>query len=116
MNPFVHPQKGRVNAESIRSSLGNFAGTTLSKQPSKFAARLAQAFTATDPSVDIRRDEWNEMPDLGKEPYLFTDGVGTISKALGNRIWAKLCERKRNPGYTAQPSAVSHLHPFFISF
>lgn len=116
MNPFVHPEKGEVNAESIRTSLGNFQGTKLARQPSKFAARLAQAFTATDPSVDIRRNEWNEMDDLGKDPYLFTDGVGTISKALGDRIWAKLCERKRNPGYTIQPSAVSHLHPFFISF
>ncbi|KIM48826.1 hypothetical protein M413DRAFT_437999 [Hebeloma cylindrosporum] len=105
MNPFDHPKMGWVNAESIRSSLGNFEGTKLSRQPSKFAARLAQAFTATDPSVDIRKNEWDIMPDLGKDPYLFTDGVGTISKALGDRIWAVLCKDKRNPGYTIQPSA-----------
>jgi RNA-dependent RNA polymerase len=107
MNPFDHPQKGPVDANFIRASLGSFQGTELLRQPSKFAARLAQAFTATDPSVDIHREEWNEMPDLGKKPYQFTDGVGTISKALGDRIWAKLCERKRNPGHIIQPSAVS---------
>lgn len=105
MNPFDHPQKGRVDAASIRDSLGNFAGTDLLKQPSKYAARLAQAFTATDPSVDIRRNEWEEVPDLGEEPYLFTDGAGTISKALGDRIWDKLCEAKRSPG-TLKPSVV----------
>jgi len=118
MTPFVHPQKGHVSATSIRASLGSFEGTKLLRQPSKFAARLAQAFTATEASVGILRDEWNEMPDLGKEPYLFTDGVGTISKALGERIWAKLCEGKRNPGDTIQPSAVSDssVQFFFMSF
>ncbi|KDR73538.1 hypothetical protein GALMADRAFT_251265 [Galerina marginata CBS 339.88] len=104
MNPFIHPEKGRVDAVSIRNSLGDFAGTDLLKQPSKYAARLAQAFTATDPSVDIRKDKWEEIPDLGEEPYQFTDGVGTISRALGDRIWAKLYEKKRSPG-AMKPSA-----------
>ncbi|PPQ77522.1 hypothetical protein CVT25_011319 [Psilocybe cyanescens] len=105
MNPFLHPQRGNVNAEYIRESLGNFAGTELFKQPSKYAARLAQAFTATDPSVDILRNEWDEMPDIGKEPYLFTDGVGTISRALGDKIWAKLRENRASTGSILKPSA-----------
>jgi len=116
VNPFFHPQKGRVDAAFIRASIGSFEGTKLSKQPSKLAARLAQAFTATVPSVNIRKNEWKETFDLGEEPYQFTDGVGTISKALSGRIWVKLCEYTRNPGTTVQPSAVSYLHPLFISF
>ena len=105
MNPFTYPDEGLVTAASIRGSLGHFAGTKLLKQPSKYAARLAQAFTATDPSVDIRKNEWEEVPDLGKEPHLFTDGVGTISRALGDRIWGKLSEGKHNQG-SLTPSAV----------
>ncbi|KAG2020116.1 calcium ion transporter [Coprinopsis cinerea AmutBmut pab1-1] len=77
-----------VDAESIRNSVGDFKGTELLKRPSMYAARLAQAFTATDPSVKIRRGEWEDVDDLGEKPYLFTDGVGTISSALADRIWA----------------------------
>ncbi|KAG6844915.1 hypothetical protein H0H87_002399 [Tephrocybe sp. NHM501043] len=88
MNPFHHPGKGWVNTEYIRQTLGDFKDTILLRQPSKYAARLAQAFTATDPSVEIRANEWEEVADLGSKPYLFTDGVGTISKSLGDRIWA----------------------------
>ncbi|KAF8910584.1 RNA dependent RNA polymerase-domain-containing protein [Gymnopilus junonius] len=98
VNPFDDPEKGCVNAASIRASIGNFAGTKLLKQPSKYAARLAQAFTATE-SMNGR-----EVPDLGKDPYLFTDGVGTISKSLADRIWDKLCKAGRSPG-TLKPSA-----------
>src|ERR1700692_4153921 len=61
--------------------LGEFAGVI--HQPSKYAARIAQAFTATDPSVRITRDQWEEVDDLGTRPYYFTDGVGTISQLLG---------------------------------
>lgn len=106
MNPFKHPVRGMVDAKYIRDSLGDFSGTPLLKQPSKYAARLAQAFTATDPSIDIRREEWEDVRDLGEEPFLHTDGVGTISRALGDRIWAKLCETKRNPANLLKPSAV----------
>ncbi|KAH9955274.1 RNA-dependent RNA polymerase, partial [Russula dissimulans] len=51
--------------------------------PSKYAARIAQAFTATDPSVKIRRDQKN---DIGSEKNIFTGGVGTISPQLADMI------------------------------
>jgi RNA-dependent RNA polymerase len=35
---------------------------------------MAQAFTATDPSVTILREQWEEVPDLGDKPYEHTDG------------------------------------------
>ncbi len=59
MNPFYHVKRGlNVNAAIIRDTLGDFKGTELLKCPSKYAARLAQAFTATDPSVNILKEEW----------------------------------------------------------
>ena len=68
-----------VTAGSIRNSLGSSEGTSLKKCPSLYAVRLAQAFTATDTPFPIRSDQW-EMVDVCTAPYLFTDGVGTISR------------------------------------
>lgn len=98
--------------------------------PSKYAARISQAFTATDPSnIRITRDQWEEIPDIiekiynitveetsdisgqvkeKRKPNLFTDGVGTISTELGDRLWAELCKSRRDQGKNAiKPSAVS---------
>jgi RNA-dependent RNA polymerase len=115
MNPIELSKGNVVKAEDIRSSLGDFDDTPLKKCPSKYAARLAQAFTATYPSVQIHRDQWEIVDDLGKEPYLFTDGVGTISKDLGNKIWDALCEDKGK--HAIQPSAVSQeCYPLILHF
>ena len=112
MHQFDHPQHGRVDSETIRRSIVDYTkekGKKLLKTPSKFAARLAQAFTATDHSVFIRSTEWEEVPDLGNDPWWFTDGVGTISRQLAIRIWTKLCEGKRDHVNLAfLPSAVRH--------
>ena len=113
MNPF-NPGTGQITADSIRRSLGDFEGTVEGKEllrcPSKYAARLAQAFTATDPSVNIRRDEWERVPDLGSKPYLFTDGVGTISQKLADRIFKELTKDSQDSWNQIKPSAVSTAH------
>lgn len=106
INGFHHPKHGNVSGETIRASIGNFKGTELLKQPSKYAARIAQAFTATDGSVQIHRDQWEVVPDIGgNDKYLHTDGVGTISRSLAKKIWDELCKNRANP--PPEPSAVS---------
>ena len=47
--PFRDPVEGYVNAEIIRASLGDFSH--LGRVPSMYAARIAQAFTATEPKI-----------------------------------------------------------------
>ncbi|ETW86290.1 hypothetical protein HETIRDRAFT_443820 [Heterobasidion irregulare TC 32-1] len=104
--PFEYPKGQLVTAETIRQSLGDFSGVI--RQPSKYAARLAQAFTATETSVEIILPDQldDDMPDLGKEPYIHTDGVGTISPELGDMIWQALCrERKHMSSRSVKPSA-----------
>ena len=114
MNPFDIPGRGRITADSIRRSLGNFEGTKLLRLPSKYAARLAQAFTATKASIYIRRHEWEEVPDLGSEPYLFTDGVGTISQQFADKIYEVLFPDKRER--RVKPYAVSPIcKPYLLS-
>ncbi|KAJ7481232.1 RNA dependent RNA polymerase-domain-containing protein [Mycena galericulata] len=108
MNPFKDDTGAWITSEIIRKDVGDFAGTPLLKCPSKYAARLAQAFTATDPSVRISRNQWEEVPDLIlHSKYVYTDGVGTISRKLANMIWQALCEARHTTGTNAiQPSAV----------
>ena len=89
MAPFRDIEEGYVTAESIRASLGDFS--KLLRTPSKYAARIAQAFTATDDSVKITRDQWEEQDDIDAQPGTpganHTDGVGTISPDLAAMIW-----------------------------
>ncbi|THH11989.1 hypothetical protein EW145_g298 [Phellinidium pouzarii] len=103
VSPFHHPDKRSVNAASIRREEGDFSDNLA--YPAKFAARLAQAFTATDPSVKVTREQWCEIADLGQSPYQHTDGVGTISRQLAKLIWEELC--RCNAGWVkfAEPSA-----------
>ncbi|KAJ7735431.1 RNA dependent RNA polymerase-domain-containing protein [Mycena olivaceomarginata] len=92
MNPFKNDDGAWITSEVIRKDVGDFAGTPLLKCPSKYAARLAQAFTATDPSVRISRHEWEEVEDIivsGHEgdhklhsKFVYTDGVGTIARPV----------------------------------
>lgn len=121
----AHGRDGElINADKIRESVGDFKGTKLLQHPSKYAARLAQAFTATDPSVKININHMEEIDDITSQTmvdidgelkevkYTFTDGVGTISESLGNEIWEKLCENRRDHGArSVKPSVVSA--PFF---
>ena len=86
VSPFRDPEDGYVTSEKIRSSLGDFS--KLLRMPSKYAARIAQAFTATHPSTMIQSDQWEEQPDLGGH----TDGVGTISVPFRDMVWEAMCK------------------------
>ncbi|KAI6110431.1 RNA dependent RNA polymerase-domain-containing protein [Pisolithus croceorrhizus] len=104
VSPFQHPTEGLVTAESIRASLGNFEGVINS--PSRYGARMAQAFTATDSSVRLHQSQWSEMSDIEQNGIVFTDGVGTISQGLATLIWHTLHESDSgNAANAVQPSA-----------
>ncbi|KAI5995827.1 RNA dependent RNA polymerase-domain-containing protein [Pisolithus orientalis] len=104
VSPFRHPEKGWVTARSIRASLGDFREVIYS--PSKYGARMAQAFTATDPSVRLHEFQWSEIPDIEERGIVFTDGIGTISQGLARWVWQTLCENWSDHGENAvQPTA-----------
>ncbi|KAG9018984.1 hypothetical protein FRB90_007564 [Tulasnella sp. 427] len=78
-----------VNAHTIRNSLGDFS--ELEYQPAKCAARMAQAFSATEPSVTLEiNDKITTSSDIVRNGSNFTDGVGDISGVLADRITERL--------------------------
>lgn len=94
-----------ITPQKVVRDLGDFSA--LAQQPSKYAARIAQKFSATDPSVHIHGHEWERVDDIEyieertirnddgdietrKTVHCFTDGVGTISESLGQEIFETL--------------------------
>ena len=73
--------------------------------PARYAARISQAFTATD-AVQVDVEEIFRIDDISTTDgkYTFTDGVGTMSPALAGEIWIKLRSSKRRRG-TSPPSS-----------
>lgn len=100
---FQHPDPshGFVTADLIRARVGVFDKTI--EYPAWYAARVAQAFSATEDSVALLRDQWEEVPDIKRNGRTFTDGVGTISPQLAQQIWETLCAHRN----------IEHNGPFY---
>ncbi|VDB94968.1 unnamed protein product [Peniophora sp. CBMAI 1063] len=104
IDPDAKPNDCEVTPEGIRRSVLDFKvkdNEELLRQPSKLAARIALAFTATDPSVTLDSSQWEEIPDIrtlmeNGGTSCHTDGVGTISPELGDMIWTVMCEASSN--------------------
>lgn len=102
-----------MDAPTIIKGLGSFQNLSFDPRlafcPARYAARLSQAFTATDASVSVSEvEEIIILPDIESEggKYCFTDGVGTISGRLAREIWTKLkATRKRARRMKAPPRA-----------
>ncbi|KAI5478467.1 hypothetical protein MNV49_005108 [Pseudohyphozyma bogoriensis] len=84
VTPFEGVDEQVVTADKIRTSLGDFS--KVAYIPARWMARIAQAFTATLPTVSLRREEIKRTEDVEMSGSCFTDGVGTISATLANEI------------------------------
>lgn len=118
MAPFVDDNGDDVTAQTIRASFGAFDRTLVKVKerreplpvihfPALYAARLTLKFTSTEASISLKCHEWKEARNLKAGDYTFTDGIGTLSSELADRIWRKWCEsRAIDPDRTTMPSAV----------
>lgn len=90
-----------VDASTIIDSLGNFHDLEFDPMlihcPARYAARISQAFTATEASISAEVGQIMTLPDVKDTSgtYCFTDGVGTMSPLLAKEIWKALRERGR---------------------
>lgn len=74
-------------------SQGDF--THILRKPALLAARWAQAFSASDPSVVLQPQEIIRINDrVSPSGSMFTDGCGTISPQLARDVW-KFLQRQR---------------------
>ncbi|KAF9270384.1 RNA-directed RNA polymerase 2 [Marasmius fiardii PR-910] len=96
VKPFYDPQnRRRVDAIDIISRLGRF-DDELMRCPARYAARISQAFTATDATlVEVEEIILGDDIQTPDHEYSFTDGVGTMSRELSRAIWKELKASKR---------------------
>lgn len=97
---FIHPFTANdgtlVDPDAVLRRVGNFSDplrgkTAVDHYPALYPARAAQAFSTTEASILVRRDEiWEEEEDVIRNTYNFTDGVGRISPELASDVWSAL--------------------------
>jgi RNA-dependent RNA polymerase len=77
-------------------------------QPAKLGARLAQAFSTTEPSITLEENEIEIVDDIAPKEHLhdyqFTDGYGCISLELAAENW-RIVNPNRNPLPKPAPAA-----------
>ncbi|TFK57359.1 RdRP-domain-containing protein [Heliocybe sulcata] len=84
-----------VTPEAIVRRIGTF-DAELMRCPSRYGARISQAFTATDGSITVEAEEIIlNYPDIIRHGHCFTDGIGTMSRELCKEIWDELVRRRR---------------------
>ncbi len=71
-------------APAVIKDLGDFG---LIKSPAKCAARIGQAFSQTFSSIHIPPEAFRIMPDIERKGRTFSDGVGTCSTQVLEKIW-----------------------------
>ncbi|POG62798.1 RNA-dependent RNA polymerase [Rhizophagus irregularis DAOM 181602=DAOM 197198] len=65
----------------VRDWMGNFL---TNKSVAKCAARMDQCFSSTRQKLPV--DDIKEMPDIVRNGFTFSDGVGNISFSLAKKI------------------------------
>ncbi|KAJ3069244.1 hypothetical protein HDU99_002988 [Rhizoclosmatium hyalinum] len=110
---FHEPKDGsNVTVDSIREWMGDFS---MIKNPARYSARLAQALTSTTPTIEIQPHEVEmHAPDVERNGYVFSDGIGTISPDLADAIWISF-KNKKPPNSTFQ-SASKNISPVPSAF
>jgi RNA-dependent RNA polymerase len=82
-----------LTADDIRDWMGDFS---TNKNVAKYAARMGQCFSSTRAIQHLPVNDIREIPDVIRNRYTFSDGVGKISGSLARKIAEKL-EIKTTP-------------------
>ena len=81
--PFIDDKYGLQDYEDVIQGLGNFS---LIRSPAKCAARIGQAFSDTRTAVPVNPANVQTIDDVERNGRVFSDGVGTISLSLLEKI------------------------------
>lgn len=103
------PTVRRACPPALLSSL-TCSSFTVIHIPARYIARVAQAFTATQPSITLQASQVHQIPDVDRidpttgRATCFTDGVGTISQVLAAEVDAALVAVLKNPRRRVRPT------------
>ncbi|KAI4153397.1 MAG: hypothetical protein L6R39_001577 [Caloplaca ligustica] len=95
MAPFTWNGELRY-ARAVIRDLGDFRAI---RSPAKCAARIGQAFSQAFSSVNLPKEAFCLLPEVERSDTLgirrvFSDGVGTCSKAVLEKIWAAYAQSR----------------------
>lgn len=83
MAPFIHNGSLLFDRLLIKQ-LGNF---TKIRCPAKCAVRIGQAFSETPIAVEFPPETFKNVNDVERNGRVFSDGVGTMSTSVMQKIW-----------------------------
>ncbi|KAG5048419.1 hypothetical protein JHK85_009522 [Glycine max] len=77
----------KIRCDDIRNWMGKFN----QRNVAKCAARMGQCFSSTYATVEVAANEVNSMlPDVERNNYIFSDGIGVITHDLAREVAEKL--------------------------
>ncbi|KAI0225425.1 hypothetical protein L0F63_001438 [Massospora cicadina] len=76
-----------VTVKDIRAWMGDFSEI---HNVAKYAARMGLCFSSSRDAAKLGVEDLQEIPDIERNGFCFTDGVGKISQALLNKIALEL--------------------------
>ncbi|XP_057434485.1 RNA-dependent RNA polymerase 6 [Lotus japonicus] len=77
----------KIKCDGIRDWMGRFSNRNVAK----CAARMGQCFSSTYATVEVPATEVNSMlPDIERNKYVFSDGIGIITPDLAGEVAEKL--------------------------
>ncbi|KAI8148427.1 RNA dependent RNA polymerase-domain-containing protein [Fennellomyces sp. T-0311] len=72
-----------VTVDNIRRWMGNFSEKRVA---AKYAARMGQCFSSTQAITKLAEEQVEVIPDIERNEYTFSDGVGLISPELAQVV------------------------------
>ncbi|KAK7283081.1 hypothetical protein RIF29_12346 [Crotalaria pallida] len=80
-------EDNNLSCDNIRNWMGKFTQRNIAK----CAARMGQCFSSTYATVEVAATEVNTaLPDVERNNYVFSDGIGIISPDLASEVADKL--------------------------
>nr|CAG4719319.1 unnamed protein product [Naegleria fowleri] len=80
---FYLQKNPKPSTKDIREYMGDFSSI---KNAAKCAARIGQSFSATYPSFVVEEKEYTMIEDISAGKYIFSDGIGKISREFADKI------------------------------
>nr|APO15851.1 RNA-dependent RNA polymerase 1 [Sesuvium portulacastrum] len=83
-----------LSAADIRSWMGDFSGI---RNVAKYAARLGQSFSSSTETLTVAKHEVEMIPDVERNDYVFSDGIGKISADFAHKVAIKCGFKSSSP-------------------